>query len=37
MGQREGACRVLAVKCEGQRALGKPGNRWDDNIKMDPK
>jgi len=27
--------RVLVGKPEGKRALGKPGCRWEDNIKMD--
>jgi len=22
-------------KCEGKRPLGKPGRKWEDNIKMD--
>jgi hypothetical protein len=37
MGQRESAYRVLVVKRGGKRAVGRPGHRWDDNIKMDPK
>jgi len=28
-------CIVLAGKPEGKRPLGKPGRRWEDNIKMD--
>jgi hypothetical protein len=27
--------RVLAGKPEGQRQLGRPRRRWEDNIKMD--
>ena len=27
--------RVLVVKPEGKRALGRPRHRWEDNIKMD--
>jgi hypothetical protein len=27
--------RILKVKSEGKRPLGKPRSRWDDNIKMD--
>ena len=27
--------RVLVVKPEGKRRLGKPRRRWEDNIKMD--
>jgi hypothetical protein len=29
--------KVLARKPEGERPLGKPGHRWEDNIKMDLK
>ena len=28
--------RVLVGKSEGKRPLGRPGRRWEDNIKMDP-
>jgi hypothetical protein len=35
MGERRGACRVLVGKPEGERPLGRPGRRWEDNIKMD--
>ena len=27
--------RVLVGKLEGKRQLGRPGCRWEDNIKMD--
>jgi hypothetical protein len=27
--------RVLVGKPEGRRPLGRPGRRWEDNIKMD--
>ena len=27
--------RVLVGKFEGKRQLGRPGHRWEDNIKMD--
>jgi hypothetical protein len=27
--------RVLVVKPEGKRPLGRPRRRWEDNIKMD--
>jgi hypothetical protein len=27
--------RVLVGKPEGKRPLGRPGSRWEDNIKMD--
>jgi hypothetical protein len=35
MGERRGACRVLAGKPEGKRTFGRPRRRWEDNIKMD--
>ena len=35
MGKRMGAYRVLMEKPEGKRSLGKPRQRWEDNIKMD--
>ena len=33
----EGRCvhKVLVGKPEGKRPLGRPRNRWEDNIKMD--
>jgi len=34
MGER-GVFRVLVVKPEGKRALGRPRHRWEDNIKKD--
>jgi hypothetical protein len=34
MGMR-GACRVLVGKPEGQRPLGRPRHRWEDNFKME--
>jgi len=34
-GGRKGAHRVLVGRPEGMRTTGKPGRRWDDNIKMD--
>jgi hypothetical protein len=34
-GERRGAYRVLVGKPEGRRPLGRPGRRWEDNIKMD--
>ena len=30
-----GVHRVLVVKPEGKRPLGRPRHRWEDNIKMD--
>ena len=35
MGERRGAYRVLVVKPEEKRPLGRPRHRWEDNIKMD--
>jgi hypothetical protein len=34
MGERRGVYRVLVGKPEGKRPLGRPGHRWEDNIKM---
>jgi len=33
-GVMTGAYRVLVVKPEGKRPLGRPTRRWEDNIKM---
>jgi hypothetical protein len=33
--ERRGVYRVLLGKPEGKRPLGRPGHRWEDNIKMD--
>jgi hypothetical protein len=35
MGERSGVYRVLVGKPDGKRPLGRPGRRWEDNIKMD--
>ena len=35
MGERRGLYRVLVGKPEGKRLLGRPGRRWDGNIKVD--
>jgi hypothetical protein len=34
-GERRGMYRVLVVKPEGKRPLGRPRRKWEDNIKMD--
>jgi hypothetical protein len=34
-GERRGVYRVLVGTAEGQRPLGRPRRRWEDNIKMD--
>jgi len=35
MGEGIGACRVLVWNPQGQRPLGRPRCRWEDNIKKD--
>jgi hypothetical protein len=35
MGEKRGVYRFLVGKPEGKRPLGRPGSRWEDNIKMD--
>jgi hypothetical protein len=35
MGEMRGVYRVLMVKLEGRRPLGRPRRRWEDNIEMD--
>jgi hypothetical protein len=35
MGPKRNACRILVVKPEGKRPLGRPRRRWEDNIRMD--
>ena len=35
MGEGRGVLRVLVGKPEGNRPLGRPRRRWEDNIKMD--
>jgi hypothetical protein len=35
MGEGRGVYRVLVVRPEGKRPLGRPKRRWEDNIKMD--
>ena len=35
MEEGRGEHKVLVVKTEGRRPLGRPRHRWDDNIKMD--
>jgi hypothetical protein len=37
MGERRSIYRVLVGRPEGKRPLGRPGRRWEDNIKMDLK
>jgi len=34
-GERRGVYRVLVVKPEGKRPLGRQRRKWEDNIKMD--
>jgi len=35
MGERRDVHRVLVVKPESKRPLGRPRLKWEDNIKMD--
>ena len=35
MGKRRGVYRVLVGKPEGERPLGRPRLRWEDNMNMD--
>ena len=35
MEEGRGVHKVLVGKPEGKRPLGRPGHRWEDNIKMD--
>jgi hypothetical protein len=35
MGERRGVYRVFVGRSEGKIPLGRPGRRWEDNIKMD--
>jgi hypothetical protein len=35
MGERRGAYRILVMRPEGRRSIGRPRRRWEDNIKMD--
>ena len=35
MGEERGVNRVLVVKPEGKRPLGRHRRRWEDNIKID--
>jgi hypothetical protein len=35
MGEERGVYKVLVGKTEGNRPLGRPRRRWEDNIKMD--
>jgi hypothetical protein len=37
MGDRRDAYRILALKPEGERRLGKPRHRWEINIRVDLK
>jgi hypothetical protein len=35
MREKRNAYRILVGKPEGKRPLGRPGRRWEDNIRMD--
>jgi hypothetical protein len=34
-GEKKSACRLLVENQEGNRPLGRPRRRWDDNFKID--
>jgi hypothetical protein len=34
IGEKLNACRILVGKNEGKRQLGKPGGRWEINMKV---
>jgi hypothetical protein len=36
MEEKSGVYKVLVEEPEGKRPLGRPRNRWEDNITMDP-
>jgi hypothetical protein len=35
MGEKTNGYGILVGKPEGKRPLGRPGRRWEDNIRMD--
>jgi len=35
MGEGRGVCRILVVKPEGKRPLGRLRRRWVDDVRMD--
>jgi hypothetical protein len=35
MREKRNVYRILVGKPEGKRPLGRPGRRWEDNIRMD--
>jgi hypothetical protein len=35
--ERRGAYKILVVKLEGKRPIGRPRRRWENNIKIDLK
>jgi hypothetical protein len=35
MGEKKNAYRILVGKSEGERPLGRPRHRWEDNVLMD--
>jgi hypothetical protein len=37
MGEKKNACRILMGNPEGKRLRGRPGRKWVDNVKKDPK
>jgi hypothetical protein len=37
IGENINACRILTGQNEGKRQLGRPGSRWEVNMKMEHK
>jgi len=35
VGERRGVCGALVGNAEGERPLGRPRHRWEDNIAID--
>jgi hypothetical protein len=35
MGEGRGVCRILVGRPKSKKPLGRPGRRWEDNIKLD--
>jgi hypothetical protein len=35
MGEKKNVCRIFVGKPERKRPVGRPGCRWEDNIRMD--
>jgi hypothetical protein len=35
MGEKRNVCKILVIKPEGKRPIGRPRCKWVDNIKID--